>query len=138
MATVRDLSELETKINTELIALLALPSDSRPLRLEYADSKFVFDLNIGYGISAAVPLALNLADYDPTGALDGMGLSVKSGGDLQLDAAATLNVEFGFDLSNVFDPSYYISDVNRNRPDARHLQLDTTQLSSHDRSAGHG
>ncbi len=113
---VTDLGGLEAAINAELTTIFTqygLVSD-KPVTLEYRDSAFYFNLDLDLEYETQIPLAVNLADLDPTLAdlSSALGLTFETGGELDVVALAELDFGIGFDLSNILAPDLFFEDTS--------------------------
>ena len=107
-----NLDELSTQLNTKLRAAFpALPSDAQLIKMHYANSQFEFDFDITLIESANYALDLDLEDL---GIDDWLGFNISdlTNVDIQaqlgITAMANVGLGFGFDLSDVFEPLFYV------------------------------
>ncbi|MFM9971581.1 MAG: DUF4347 domain-containing protein, partial [Burkholderiales bacterium] len=113
-AAVTHLDELETAINTELVAIFQSYGlvSPKPVTLQYKNSVFYFNLDLGLEYNTQIPINLSLKDLDPTLASigDALGLTFEAGGDLDLTARVDLDFGVGFDLRDITQPDLYFED----------------------------
>jgi len=110
---VTDLSRLEARMNSEIKRLLKMSASSpNPVSLKYQDSQFFFGLGFEYKPSPIrLPMDLDLAQFDSTGALDALGLTIKGdGGDLVIGGSASVALNLGIDLRDVTTPKIFFQD----------------------------
>jgi hypothetical protein len=107
----RNIKELQDELNAELQSFFGLASNVELVTLSYANGAFDFDLDFEAAISKSYNLAL---DVDQLNLQQWLGFDPGQFLDLSLTAPITvaanvdLHLGFGFDLSNVFDPSFYV------------------------------
>ncbi|MCH2122869.1 MAG: hypothetical protein MK136_16725, partial [Pirellulaceae bacterium] len=107
---------------------LAYFETQKAATLAYQNSKFFFDLDVPLVYHGDVRLKMNLQDMlnqpgVPSFVRDLVGLGgalqVETGGKLRVDIDARLQLGLGFDLTNVFDPSFFVYDHTRLTFDAK-------------------
>ncbi|MCC2638882.1 MAG: hypothetical protein K0Q68_2601, partial [Moraxellaceae bacterium] len=84
------------------------------ISMSYADNTFNFGLSAEFSAHYDDAFGINLADLGELvgiPSLDGIGLDLSASAALDLDASALFELGFGFDLSNVIDPEFFITDT---------------------------
>ena len=123
VSTVRDaarnVQQLEDMLNEELRILLAplgIAPDADLVDMSYLNSSFDFDLNLDLIAEKEFDLALDIDALGldtwlglPDGALD--AINVEANAKIDLRAEAGLDLGFGFDLSDVRIPIFYIDEA---------------------------
>ncbi|MEM7311655.1 MAG: matrixin family metalloprotease, partial [Planctomycetota bacterium] len=99
--------------------LLALYDSAKLVSLSYQSSKLSVDLQFERSVATELGFKLDLQDLidegpDSVGALIGDGgvldVDASASGSVAVDAFGRFDLGFGFDLSNVFDPQFYVHD----------------------------
>ncbi len=110
-STASNLDELSADLNQQLRTFLGLAADVEVVQMQYADSAFQFDFNLG--LEKFVTYDLNL-DVEQLGLDTWLGfnpadlVNLDIEAELSLQALASLNLGFGFDLSDVTEPLFHV------------------------------
>ncbi|MCA9011336.1 MAG: calcium-binding protein, partial [Planctomycetaceae bacterium] len=109
--SARNIGELQDQLNAELRSFFSLPNTVNLVTLSYDNGAFDFDLDLEQAITRTYNLELDIEQlnlqqwlgFDPAQFLD-----ISLTAPVNLSANVDLHLGFGFDLSNVFDPSFYV------------------------------
>ncbi|MFN8710467.1 MAG: hypothetical protein ACK50J_27660, partial [Planctomyces sp.] len=107
----RNIAELETQLNAELRTFFGLGANVNLVTLKYENSAFDFDLDFEALFNRTYDLKLDIDElnlqqwlgFDP-----GQFLDVSLTAPVTVQAGVNLHLGFGFDLSNVFAPIFYV------------------------------
>jgi hypothetical protein len=109
--SARNIGELQDQLNAELRSFFGLPNTVNLVTLSYNNGAFDFDLDLEQAITRTYNLELDIEQlnlqqwlgFDPSQFLD-----ISLTAPVNVAANVDLHIGFGFDLSNVFEPSFYV------------------------------
>ncbi len=109
--SARNINELQDQLNEELRTFFGITDGTELVTLSYTNGAFDFDLDFERAISRSYSLELDIDQlnlqqwlgFDP-----GQFLDVSLNAPVTVSASVDFHLGFGFDLSNVFDPSFYV------------------------------
>ncbi|MCA9171296.1 MAG: hypothetical protein KDB23_26675, partial [Planctomycetales bacterium] len=111
--TARNIHELGEQLDAkvrDLLSFMNLDPNEPLITMNYANSAFDFEFHLEKVLQKQFNIDLNLEDLDLSGMLADLAsnFTVTASAPIDIEASLGLHLGFGFDLSNVFEPIFYV------------------------------